>query len=66
MREPLYQKHGIWWCRVRNPNGGRALRYSCETKDYEAALIRWRQLERETTESKGSPSRLPIQPRTKP
>ncbi len=47
MREPLYQKHGIWWCRVRNPNGGRALRFSTGTKDRTAAVTRWKQLERE-------------------
>jgi len=48
MREPLYRKHDVWWCRVRNPNGGRAIRKSCGTKDRKAAVIRWRQLERES------------------
>jgi integrase len=48
MREPLYLKHGVWWCRIRNPAGGRAIRKTTGCKDRKAAVIRWRELERES------------------
>ncbi len=46
--EPLYPRGAIWWCRVRNPNGGRCLQLSTGCKDRKAAVIRWRELERES------------------
>lgn len=46
--EPLFKfaNSKVWWCRVRNPNGGRALKRSTGCRDRKAAILRWRELER--------------------
>ncbi len=46
MREPLYLRGSIWWCRVRNPHGGRHVKASTGCRDRKAAVARWRELER--------------------
>lgn len=46
MREPLYLRGNIWWCRVRNPHGGRHAKVSTGCRDKQAARARWRELER--------------------
>jgi integrase len=46
MREPLYLRGNIWWCRVRNPHGGRHAKVSTGCRDKGAARARWRELER--------------------
>lgn len=48
MREPLYLRGNIWWCRVRNPNGGRHAKVSTGCRDRAAAVKRWRELERKS------------------
>lgn len=44
--EPIFKKGNIWWCRVRNPDGGRHIRLTTGCKDRKAAVARWRELER--------------------
>lgn len=46
MREPVYLRGAVYWCRIRNPNGGKHLRASTGCKDKRAAIARWRELER--------------------
>jgi len=46
VRAPLYLNGNIWWCRIRNPAGGRHLRVSTRTRDRRVALEVWRELER--------------------
>lgn len=46
MREPLYLRGNVWWCRVRNPHGGRHAKVSTGCRDRKAAIARWRELER--------------------
>lgn len=50
MSDPLFKKPGSsrWWCRVPNPNGGKHLRISTGHQDRKAALVRWRELCRES------------------
>lgn len=48
MRSPLYLRGSIWWCRIRNPNGGRHLKRSTGCRDKKAAELKWRELERES------------------
>lgn len=48
--EPLYQRGGIWWCRVRN-RAGRIVRTSTRCRDREAALLEWQSLERAAIDS---------------
>ncbi len=43
----LYLRGAIWWCRVRNPKGGRCLQLSTGCKDRAAAVIRYCEFERE-------------------
>jgi integrase len=43
--EPLYQRGGIWWCRVRN-RAGRIERKSTRCRDRDAAIREWQALER--------------------
>lgn len=47
--EPLYQRGGVWWCRVRN-RAGRIIRRSTGCKDREAAIVEWKRLEREAVD----------------
>lgn len=48
MREPLYLRGDVWWCRVRNPEGGRAHKVSTGCRDRRAAVLAWRNLERQS------------------
>lgn len=43
---PLYLRGNVWWCRVRNPQGGRRIPQSTGCRDYGAAVTEWRRLER--------------------
>lgn len=46
--DTLYQRGRIWWCLVRNPNGGRSIRKSTGCIDRKAAVLEWRRLERQS------------------
>lgn len=48
MREPLYLRGAIWWCRVRNRHGGKHRKVSTGCKDRRSAVARWQELERES------------------
>jgi len=43
--EPLYQRGGVWWCRVRD-RAGRIVRKSTRCRDRDAAIREWQALER--------------------
>jgi len=45
VRDRLYKRNGVWWCRVRNA-AGRMVRKSTRCRDYEAAVIAYGELER--------------------
>lgn len=55
-KSPVYLDGAVWWCRVRNPSGGRHLRFSTKCKDRTAAVAVWRELERRVLSGAHSPT----------
>lgn len=49
--EPLYQRGGVWWARVRDRTG-RVVRRSTHCKDKDAAWIEFKNFEREAVDQK--------------
>jgi integrase len=56
MREPVYLRGAVYWCRIHNPNGGKHLRQSTGCKDRRAAVAKWRELERLAVTGTDSPT----------
>lgn len=54
-KPPLYLRGNVWWCYVRNPAGGRRLEKSTGCRDYQAGVIRWRELERDSVRAPDRP-----------
>ncbi len=48
--QKLFKRGDVWWCRVPNPNGGRALRVSTGCRDRKAAEAAARDLERQAVD----------------
>lgn len=49
---PVWLRGNVWWCSVRNPNGGRRIKKTTGCRDYKAAVERWRELERQSVEGR--------------